>query len=125
MGREVVRQNIEFGVVNLSHLALCTKKFRLCLAKSHESLKFTAVLAAPLAFVLPAHTQLLGPGIPVCSASPLLPLVPLQKAAYGFGETTRDQLEEASEKRVGVAIGPMEDVKVWSVRFTSLLSGCN
>lgn len=87
-------------------LALCTRKFKLCLAKSHESLTFTAVLAAPLAFVLPANTQLLGLGIPVCSASPLLPLVPPQKAGHGFGETTRDQLEETSRKWVGVAIGP-------------------
>lgn len=79
-------------------LAPCTKKFKLCLAKSHESLKFTAVLAAPLAFVLPADTQLLGLDIPMCSASLLLPLVPLQKATHGFGETTRDWLEETSRK---------------------------
>lgn len=85
------------GIKSMS-AALYTRNFQLCLAKLHESLKFTTALAAPLAFGLPANTQLPGPGIPACSASPLLPLVLPQKTAHGFGETTRDCLEETSRK---------------------------
>lgn len=78
-------------------LVLCTRKFELCLAKSYEALKFTAVLAAPLVFVLPANKQLLGPGIPGAQ-HPTASCGPLQKAALGFGETAGDQWEETSRK---------------------------
>lgn len=98
-------KRIGSGAVN----CVITRKFKLCLAKLCESLNLTAVLAAPLAFVLPAGTQLPGLGIPTCSASPLPPPSRCKKLLTALGK----QRENGRNLRKNELVLPLVLWRTW------------